>query len=145
MGLSHTLQGQQVTANIAADCTQLIDEQVSAKGGISGLALKAAYGVVKGLSADYIPGALQRLLPETISSLEPLWEEGVQVGDPVSHLIQNSDRTADAILSATDARIERASNKLICSSYKKLRSSVKGDIVAAVPGFAQIIGKHANA
>lgn len=145
MGLSHKLQDQRVAASIAADCTQLIDDQVSAKSGISGLALKAAYGVVKGLSADYIPGALQRLLPETISAIEPMWDEGMQVGDPVSHLIQNSDRTADAILSATDARIERASNKLICSSYNKFRSSVKGDIVAAVPGFAQILGKHANA
>jgi hypothetical protein len=145
MGLSHIAKDQQATASIAADCTQLIDEQVSAKSGLSGLAFKAAYGVVKGLGGDYIPGALGRLLPETLSALDPLWNEGTQGGDPVAHLIQNSDRTADAILSATDARIERASNKLICSSYNKFRSSVKGDIVAAVPGFAQILGKHANA
>lgn len=143
--LSDTLQDEAVAASMAADCTTLMDQQVAAKGGISGMALKATYGVVKGVGADYIPAAIQRLLPDAIAALEPLWQEGLQTGDPVAHLTQNCDRTADTILSVTDARIERARNGLICSSYGKLRKSVKTDIVAAVPGLAQIIGKHATA
>jgi hypothetical protein len=142
MGLSERLQNEQITASIAADCTELIDGQVAAKGGISGLALKATYGVVKGVDANYIPGAIQRLLPEAIAALDPLWDEGVQTGDPVAHLTQNCDRTADTLLGVTDAKIQRVKNGLICSSYSKLRKSVKGDIAAAVPGLAQIIGKH---
>jgi hypothetical protein len=143
MGLSEKLQDELVKASMAADCTKLMDEQVATKGGISGLALKATYGVVKGISADYIPGAIQRLLPEAISALDPMWEEGIQAGDPVAHLTQNSERTADTILSVTDAKIKRVNNGLICSSYNKLRKSVKGDISAAVPGLAKIIGRHA--
>lgn len=144
MGLSEKLQDEQVTASIAVDCATLMDVQVATKSGISGLALKAAYAVVKGLSADYIPGAIQRLLPEAITALDPMWDEGIQAGDPVVHLTQNSDLTADTILSVTDAKIQRSSNGLICSSYNKLRKSVKSDIAAAVPGLAQILGKHAN-
>jgi hypothetical protein len=144
MGLSEQLQDERVTASIAADCTKLMDDQVSAKNGISGLALKATYSVVKGLSADYIPGAIQRLLPEAIAALDPMWDEGIQAGDPVVHLTQNSDLTADTLLSVTDTKIKRVSNKLICASYHKLRKSIKSDIAAAVPGLAQIIGKHAN-
>lgn len=144
MRLSEQLQHEQTTASIAAECTILMDRQVSAKSGISGLALKAAYSVVKGVSADYIPGAIQRLLPEAISALDPMWDQGIQAGDPVAHLTQNSDLTADTILSVTDAKIQRTSNGLISSSYNKLRKSVKGDIAAAVPGLAQILGKHAN-
>jgi hypothetical protein len=121
-----------------------MDEQVSSKSGVSGMAIKATYRVVKGLSADYIPGAIQRLLPEAISALEPMWEEGMQSGDPVRYLTQNSEMTADTILSVTDAKIERSRNKLICTSYNKLRKSVKSDITAAVPGFAEILGKHAH-
>jgi hypothetical protein len=142
--LSDTLQDDHVAASIAADCTELMNQQVAAKGGIGGMAIKATYGVVKGVGADYIPGAIQRLLPDAIAALDPLWEEGVQAGDPVAHLSQNCDRTADLILSVTDARIERASNRLICSSYGKLRKSVKNDIAAAVPGLAQIMAKHAS-
>lgn len=143
MRLSEQLVDEGITSKIAVECAQLMDEQVSSKSGVSGMAIKATYRVVKGISTDYIPGAIQRLLPEVIRALEPMWEEGMQSGDPVRYLTQNGEMTADAILSVTDAKIERARNKLICTSYNKLRKSVKSDITAAVPGFAEILGKYA--
>ncbi|GAB4152934.1 MAG: hypothetical protein Fur0046_32750 [Cyanobacteria bacterium J069] len=142
MALSDKLSDQTTKENLVADCVKLIDEQVAAKGGISGLALKAAYGVVKGVEPSYISGAIQRLLPEALSALDPMWSEGVQSGDPVQHLIQNRTRTADTLLSVTDNKIERAKNSVVRASYGKLRTSVKGDVEAAVPGLAQILGTH---
>lgn len=142
MALSDTLSNPTTTQNLVADCVRLIDEQVAAKGGISGLALKAAYGVVKGVEPSYISGAIQRLLPEALAALDPMWNEGLQSGDPVQHLIQNRDRTADTLLSITDHKIERAKNGVVRASYGKLRTSVKGDVEAAVPGLAQILGTH---
>ena len=144
MGLSAQLRDDQLTSSIAADCTKLMDEHVSAKSGVSGMALKATYRVVRGLSSDYIPGAIQRLLPEAISALEPMWEKGLASGDPVEYLTQNSELTADTILSVTDTKIQRVKSKLICTSYSKLRKSVKSDISAAIPGFANILSKHVN-
>ncbi|MEO0768671.1 MAG: hypothetical protein AAFY72_04435 [Cyanobacteria bacterium J06649_4] len=142
MELTNAIQDKAVRDVIAADCTQLIDQQVAAKGGLGGIALKATYGIVKGIGADYIPGAVNRLLPETCAALDPLWAEGRESGDPAAHLIANSDRTADLILGATDARIERVGKGVISASYKKLRKSVKADVVDAVPGLAQILKKH---
>ncbi len=143
MKLTDKIQDAAVRDHIAADCAQLIDTQVAAKGGLSGMALKAAYGAVKGLSSDYVLGAVKRLLPEVFESLDPLWSEGVNAGDPVAYLSENSDHTADVILSTTDARIERkAKDGLIGSAYKKLRNSVKRDVSAAVPSLAKIIDKH---
>lgn len=143
MPLSEQLNKQSLKSNIAADCAALIDEQVSSKGGVSGIALKTSYKIVKGLKADYIPRAIHNLLPEVLSALDPMWDEGVQLGDPVAYLSSNSDRTADTILGVTDAKIERTTNKPIRSAYDKLRKSVKGDISAAVPSLAQILGKYA--
>jgi hypothetical protein len=131
-------------ALVAADCAKLMDEQVSTKKGLSGMAMKATYGVVKGIGADYIPNALEKLLPETLNALDPMWAEGLEKGDPVGHLSENSDRTADTILSITDARIQQSSNGVITGVYGKLRQSVKDDIAAAVPGLAQILGQHAQ-
>ena len=142
MELTNQIKDKAVRDGISADCTQLINQQVSAKGGLSGLALKATYGVVKGIGADYVPGAINRLLPETCAALDPIWAEGIAKGDPVAHLSQNQDRTADIILSTTDARIASNGNTIIKGAYNKLRKSVKGDVAAAVPGLAQIIGKH---
>ncbi|EDX84923.1 hypothetical protein S7335_2622 [Synechococcus sp. PCC 7335] len=142
MKLTQKTQDKSTRSAIAADCAQLIDQQVSNKGGLSGMALKTAYKVVKGISADYIPGALMRLMPETFSNLDPIWEEGVHSGDPVAYMSENSDRTADAILSATDDRIARTGQGVISATYNRLRKSVKSDVVAAVPGLAAILQKH---
>lgn len=143
MALSEIIQDQAVRDSIVEDCTQLIDKQVSAKSGLSGMALKATYGVVKNVGAGYIPGAIRRMLPEVCASLDPMWEEGVQAGDPVQYLSQNQGRAADAILAVTDRRAGNTSSKVVRSSYNKLRDSVKGDVEAAVPQVAQILGQHA--
>lgn len=131
-------------ASMAKDCTHLIDEQVSAKTGLSGMALKATYKVVKGIGNDYVPGAIRRLLPETLTALSPLWTEGTQQGDSVAYLTEHSDRTADVILSTTDARIAKKGGGLVGASYQKLRKSVKRDVVNAVPELAKIIDKYAG-
>jgi hypothetical protein len=142
MGLSDQLKDKHTRTSLVADCAKLMDEQVAAKNGISGLALKAAYGVVKGVEPSYIPKAIQRILPEALVALDPLWNEGVQSGDPVQHLIQNCSRTADTLLSITDNKIEKSKNGVVRASYSKLRKTVKGDVEEAVPGLAKILGVH---
>ncbi|MGF1512126.1 MAG: hypothetical protein ACFB5Z_00290 [Elainellaceae cyanobacterium] len=142
MGLREIIWDETVRAKIAEDATQLIDEQVAAKSGLGGMALKATYGVVKSVGPSYIPGAVNRLLPEVCASLDPMWEEGIKAGDPVEYLSQNRARAADAILETTDARAAKTDNKVVRSSYGKLRKSVKGDVEAAVPGLAQILARH---
>lgn len=142
MGLSEIIRDNVVREKVVADCTQLIDEQVAAKSGLGGMALKATYGAVKNVQPGYISAAINRLIPDVCNSVEPIWEEGLKAGDPVAHLSQNQSRTADAILQTTDTRAEKTDNKLVRSSYNKLRKSVKGDVEAAVPGVAQILGRH---
>lgn len=142
MSLSDKVQDQAIRDGITADVTKLMDEQVSAKNGLSGLALKATYNIVKGIGPSYIPGAVGRLLPDALAALDPVWNEGVQKGDPVGHLSQNKSRAADLLLSTTDARVEKTDNGVIRSSYHKLRKSVKADVEAAVPGLAKILDNH---
>jgi len=141
MKLSDLIKDKTTKASLVKDCTVLIEEQVASKGGVSGLALKTAYRVVKGIGPKYVPGALGRVLPEAFVALDPLWDEGLQAGDPVAYLVNHRSRTADIILSVTDARLHKTQG-IVKSSYTKLRTSVKGDVEAAVPGLAKIIGAH---
>jgi hypothetical protein len=142
MGLSEAIKEPAIKDSIVADCTQLIDQQVAAKQGLSGMALKATYGVVKGIGANYVPGAIGRLLPDACTALEPMWNEGVAAGDPAHYLSENSAQAAEMILSITDARAAKTSNGVVRSAYQKLRKSVKGDIETAVPGLATILATH---
>ncbi|QQE64433.1 hypothetical protein GFS31_11140 [Leptolyngbya sp. BL0902] len=143
MGLPNLLQNDATRISLIHACADLIDTQVSSKGGLGGMALKAAYGVVKGIGPDYVPGAVERLLPSVLTALDPLWSEGVSTGDPAAYLQEQSTRTADSLLSVTDARIANSSNGLIKTTYQRLRQSVKGDVEAAVPGLAKILATHA--
>ena len=141
---SDILNDSNKRAGVVADCVKLIDEQVSAKTGIGGMAWKAAYGTVKGVMPNYIEGAVDRLLPECLAALDPMWSEGAQTGNPVEYLSQNSSRTADAMLGITDARIEKTSNGIVRGAYKQLRGSAKSEVETAVPGIAKIIDNHSK-
>lgn len=143
MGLSEKIQDEAVRASIAADCAKLIDQQVAAKGGLSGMAMKTAYGVIKSIGADYIPSAINRLLPDACEALDPIWQEGTASGDPVEYLSEHKDRTAERLLSVTDERIKGTKHKALGATYGKLRKSVKNDVEAAVPGLAKIISSYA--
>ncbi|HEY9597074.1 MAG TPA: hypothetical protein V6D33_05340 [Cyanophyceae cyanobacterium] len=145
MGLSNGLNDPTKKASLVADCVKLIDEQVATKGGLSGLALKAAYATVKGINPDYIARAVEGLLPEVLSVIEPIWSEGTQKGDPVEYLTQNQSRTADAILSITDAKIEKSNNGIVRGAYNRLRNSAKKDVEEAIPGLAKIIDNYTKA
>lgn len=145
MGLSDGLNDANKRQSVVADCVKLIDEQVAAKSGLSGLGLKAGYGAVNGVRPGYVAGAVERLLPEVFVALDPMWNEGVQTGDPVGYLTQNRSRAADALLSITDARIEKTSNGIVRGTYNKFRNSAKTDVEEAVPGLAKIIDNYTKA
>ncbi|MEO0374953.1 MAG: hypothetical protein AAF329_10080, partial [Cyanobacteria bacterium P01_A01_bin.17] len=110
-----------------------------------GLAIKTAYRALKGLGPGYIPRALQGLLPPALRAVEPMWDEGLRAGDPVEHLSQNREQTAEVLLGVTDTKISKAQNKIVIAAYKQVRKSVKSDVEEAVPGLAKIIDNHANA
>ncbi|MGF1458913.1 MAG: hypothetical protein ACFBSG_07780 [Leptolyngbyaceae cyanobacterium] len=141
MSLSEMVKDPAVQASLVADCDQLIHTHVSQKGGVSGMAFKTAYRVAKGIGPTYVQGALSRLLPDALKALDPMWEEGLQTGDPVHHLEAHRDRTADLILSVTDHRIQYSSGAIV-GVYKKLRKSVKTDVAEVVPALATILGRH---
>ncbi|MFM6002141.1 MAG: DUF6918 family protein, partial [Sphaerospermopsis kisseleviana] len=136
MALIDGLADDNKRQTLVADLTNLLDTQVSSIGGVSGMAIKAGYAAIKGISPKYCAGAIERLLPESFATLEPIWEEGLNTGDAVGYLSQNRSRTADLLLSITDIRIQKSSNSTIKGVYNKLRSSVKKHVEEAVPGLA---------
>ncbi|MEM9817138.1 MAG: hypothetical protein AAF827_12150 [Cyanobacteria bacterium P01_D01_bin.6] len=143
MPLSDLNQVSGIKASIVKDCDHLINSHVSQKGGVSGIALKTAYRVVKGVGPNYVQGAIGRMLPATLKVLDPIWQEGLQSGDPVAYLEEHRSRTADLILSVTDHRIQHTSGPII-GVYNKLRKSVKSDVETAVPELATILDRHYN-
>ncbi|BAY80127.1 hypothetical protein NIES25_66150 (plasmid) [Nostoc linckia NIES-25] len=144
MGLSDELLNPNKKAMVVEDCCNLLETQVASKSGISGMALKAAFGALKGIKPGYIPYAVEQLLPQCFTAIDPIWNEGVQKGDPVVYVIANSSDTADALLSVTDARLKTVKRQIVRGTYEKLRGSAKKHVEEAIPDLANIIGKYAK-
>jgi hypothetical protein len=144
--LSDTLNAAEKKEAVVDDCLTLIDAEVGDKGGISGLALKAGYGAVKGIKPGFIRHVVSDLLPEFAQALDPFYQEAVDKKKaPSEHFVQNAPRVADALLSITDGKAKNAKNRVVRSTYDKLRSTAKKNVEAAVPRLGKLVEKHAPA
>lgn len=142
MGLSDGLKNSNKKAMLVADCCTMLDEQVAAKQGLSGIAVKTVYRAMKGSRPGFIAYAVEQILPQCFTALDPIWSEGVQKGDPVGHLDVSRSRTADALLGVTDTRVKNVQSKLLRGSYEKLRGSAKSHVEEAVPHLARVIDNY---
>ncbi|MBW4676027.1 MAG: hypothetical protein KME52_18980 [Desmonostoc geniculatum HA4340-LM1] len=142
MGLSEGLLDPAKKAVVVEDCCNLIDAQVASKSGIGGMAIKAAFATLKGIKPGYIPDVVESLLPQCLDAIDPIWSEGLQKGDPVEHLVENRSRTADVLLSITDAIVKKSTRQIVRGTYNKLRGSAKQHVEEAVPDFAKVIYKY---
>jgi uncharacterized protein DUF6918 len=145
MGLSDGLSNPDKKAKVVDDCCNMIEAQVAAKSGISGIALKTAFAALKGVKPGYIPYVVEQILPQCLTALDPIWNEGVEKGNPVEYLISSRDRTADALLGVTDARVKNAKRQIVRGTYEKFRGSAKQHVQEAVPDFAKVIANYTNA
>ena len=131
--------------NVVRDCCDLIDAEVKDKGGISGLAIKAGYGTVKGIKPGFVEKAVEDLIPEFAKVLEPIYADAKTANKPVSDFfVTNTTRVADALLSITDAKAARAKSGVAKSAYDKLRGSAKKNVEQAVPRLGKLIEKYGN-
>jgi hypothetical protein len=142
MSLGDAINDSSKRAVIVADCCKLIDEEVSDKSGLSGLAVKAGYHAVKGIKPGFIAEVVERLLPEFAGKIDAIWEEGKKGGNAGSHFVSNKSRVADALLSVTDTRAKNAKSAVVRSTYEKLRGSAKKNVEEAVPRLAKLLEKH---
>ena len=130
--------------HVVDDCCSLIDAEVKDKGGISGLAIKAGYGAVKGVKPGFIRNVVSDLLPEFATALDPIWQDAKKDNKPIApYFASNSARVADALLAITDAKAQRSKSGVVKGTYEKLRGSAKKNVEAAVPRLAEMVQKYA--
>jgi hypothetical protein len=128
---------------VVEDCLALIDAEVKDKGGISGLAIKAGYGAVKGVKPGFVKNVVTDLLPEFARALDPIYQEAKSSGRPIADFFSaQSDRVAEALLAITDAKAQKSKNGLVKGTYDKLRGSAKKNVEAAVPRLGKMVESH---
>jgi hypothetical protein len=141
--LKELLTAPSQRANVVTDCVHLIDEEVDAKGGISGLAIKGAYKIVKAVKPGVISESVDHLLDDFVARLEPFYEQAVAAGQsPSSYMTSRPGQVADGLLAITDERAARAKNQTIKKAYEKLRPTGKAHVETAVPRIGRLIDRY---
>jgi hypothetical protein len=143
MSLVDALTGEAKKKDVVRDCCELIDAEVKDKGGISGLAIKAGYGTVKGIKPGFVEKAVEDLLPEFAKALDPIYEDAKSQNKPVGEFFaSNATRVADALLTITDKKAQGAKSGVAKGAYEKLRGSAKKNVEEAVPRLAKLLERH---
>ena len=131
---------------VIADCVRLIEEEVDSKGGLTGLAVKAAFALVKAVKPGFVSEAVDHMLDDFVKRLEPFWADAQARNEPVGALMSaRAGQVADALLAISDERAARAKNQGLRKAYDKLRPTGKKHVEAAVPRIGRLIAKYGSA
>ena len=135
-----------VRERVVAECVALIDEEVKSKGGLSGVAVKGAYGTVKTIKPKFVPEVVDALLDDWVGKLEPYytkWRSG-GTGSLAEFLTARSDDVAEDLLAVTDQRAGNTKHKTASKLYNKMRPSAKRNVSGAVPKLGALMERHIN-
>ena len=139
--LFESLGAEPTRSKLIADCARLIDEEVKAKTGITGVAIKGAYGTVKRIKPRFVTETIDGLLDEWLAKIEPYhatWKGGSEESF-ADFLTARSEDVADDLLSVTDGRAETTKHRTAKKAYEKIRPSAKRNVVEAVPKLGRVV------
>jgi hypothetical protein len=130
---------------IVGECCTLIDEEVKSKGGLSGIAVKGAYGLVKAVKPRFVAEVVDGMLDEWVEKLQPFYErwQSQGGGQPFSAWLSGrSAEVAEKLLEVTDGRARRAKNGGVKKMYDKMRPTAKKHVEEAVPRLGRLVEKQ---
>ena len=130
---------------IIKDCDALIREEVADKRGLTGIAVKGGFKMIKSFRPDIVPQAMDDLIDDFAEKVDPFWLECQEKGhDPQQFFTQRQADVANSLLSITDERAQKSKHRVLVKAYNKLRGRAVDHIGSAMPRFAKLLVKHAS-
>lgn len=145
--LKDVLLQPQNRSQIVTECEQLLDEEVAAKSGFSGLAVKGAFKMVKTVKPGMIREAVDGLLDDFVARMEPFyaqWQAAPGGQSVADYFGARSNDVADALLGITDERAAKSKNGTLKKAYESLRPQGKKHVQEAMPRVGRLIARHSK-
>ena len=130
---------------VVDDCVVLVNSEVKSKRGLGGMAVKAAFALVKAIKPRILEESVDGLIDDFVEAVQPHYESfqnDNSSGTLETYLNQRGERVAESLLGITDRRAERSSSKTMVKAYKKLRPKGKVHVEQAVPGIGRVLDRH---
>jgi len=137
------LVGRQRDA-LVADCVKLIEKQIDNHPPVRRLALKAGMSVLNSIRPDGLNWAVDRMLPDFVTALEPLYQRFRQSNDQDFSLFlrKHSEDAVEAIVGSADRRAQRVQNPVLRGGYSRVRPMAKAEVRDALPGLSKLISGY---
>ena len=130
---------------MAAEVAALIDAQVAGQGGLAGMALKAAFTMVRAVKPGIVAETAEGLLPAFAQALDPLLSRRPEGMPWPSYFAAEAQGVLGALLSVTDERARRTSHQTLVKVYEKLRPAAEKHLTTALPAMAQLVERYVPA
>lgn len=133
--------------NVVVDCVHLVDSEVEAKTGISGMLIKGGYKAFKAVKPAIVREAVDHLLDEFVVVFDKHYEE-FRSENPSgsvsfeSWAVRRDERLADDMLGITDRKIAKAKMVVIRKIYEGMRKVAQNQVAMAMPAVARLVVKH---
>lgn len=130
---------------LSRDLALLIEKEVGAKAGLQAMAIQGAYKILRSAKPEVVERAVTGLLPDFALALEPLCQaaEADMEGGRFERLFaRRATEVAEALLSVTDARMQRASTGPLRAAYARLRASAHRHVSEAAPRIGALLDRH---
>ncbi len=129
---------------VVRDCTRVIDEEVSAKRGVSGIAIKVAYKTVKAFKPSIISDVMVLLLPAFVEKMEPYYTRHLEAGGGnfATFCGREANPIADSLLQITDERARRSRHESLVKAYTRLRPQGQRHVAVAMPRIGAMLVRH---
>jgi hypothetical protein len=126
-------------------CLRLLEDEVRKKRGVSGLAVKAGFKMMKAFKPGAVRNAIDAMFDEFIEALEPHHTdfEGDDGGGTFGAFMKTrSGRIAEDLVGVTDRRADTSKHKTLVKGYRKMRPSAVRNVDEAVPGLADVMDRY---
>ena len=142
--LSENLLTDEVRPVLVADCARFTHEEVPAKRGLIGLAVKGIFQTLASMKPHFVPSMVDGLIDNWISELEPCWETFGRDGeeDFSVWLAAHRQDVAERLRGVTDGRARATPHATLRKFYERLRPKAQAQVAEAVPGLGRVVGKH---
>jgi Family of unknown function (DUF6918) len=131
---------------VVADLQDFVDQEVAAKGGLSGGVIKTGYAAVKRIRPGIIRSAIDSMLDEFVDALEPHWT--AYRSQPVpgfgAFLAGRPQEVAQSLLAVSDRRAQRSNRAAVTSVYGRLRPKGEQNVIEALPRLGDLVERHAG-
>jgi hypothetical protein len=131
--------------DVVTELAALVDAEVADKSGVSGMAVKGGYSLVKKISPTFVPHALDSMLDEFVARMEPFHQEAAAADMPFSaYLASHTEPVAEALLGVTDDRAAASQRESLRKVYAKLRPQAHKHVTEALPRLGLLVEKYAT-